>query len=72
MGTFHINCTVISFTQDLQFVLAIRAHSRHCNMAGILLYFLPAISGDLIFLRKYIYQCIRVIQIISPYQTELG
>lgn len=32
----------------------------------------PAISGDLIFLRKYIYQCIRVIQIVSPYQTELG
>ncbi len=31
-----------------------------------------AISGDLIFLRKYIYQCIRVIQIVSPYQTELG
>ena len=38
MGAFHINCAVISFTQDLQFVLAIRAHSRHCNMAGILLF----------------------------------
>ena len=29
MGTFHINCAV---------VLAIRANSRHCNMAGILFF----------------------------------